>query len=92
LKLVGKPTLRKDSKEKLTGEALYASEFSFPGTLYAKMVLSEHAHAKILNIDTTSSLDIKDVITVVTGKDLQDIGKLGIYVGDRDVLALDRVI
>ena len=92
MKLVGKSALRKDSKEKLTGEALYASEFSFPGTLYAKMVLSEHAHAKILNIDITSCLDIKDVITVVTGKDLQDIGKLGIYVGDRDVLALDRVI
>ncbi|MHA2365168.1 MAG: xanthine dehydrogenase family protein molybdopterin-binding subunit [Candidatus Hodarchaeales archaeon] len=92
MKTVGKPLPRKDTRQKLSGEALYSSEFHFPGTLYSKMVLSRYANAKIVNIDTSKALNLDGVIVVVTGKDFQDIGKLGIYVGDRDIIAIDRVI
>jgi len=35
LSVVGKPTPRVDGPQKVSGQALYTSDFSFPGMLYA---------------------------------------------------------
>ncbi|MFW9928910.1 MAG: xanthine dehydrogenase family protein molybdopterin-binding subunit [Candidatus Thorarchaeota archaeon] len=90
--IIGEPVVRKDLMEKMSGEALYSSEFSFPGTLYAKLVLSNKPHAKINNIDISKAKAIPGVVNVFIGKDFHEVGKLGIYVGDRDIIAIDRVI
>lgn len=89
---VGQAYPRKDGSDKLSGQAIYASDFEYPGTLFSKMVLSTHAHAEIKEINTSLASKIPGVVLIATGKDFKDIGKLGIYVGDRDIIALEKVI
>ncbi|MGO9640962.1 MAG: xanthine dehydrogenase family protein molybdopterin-binding subunit [Candidatus Acidiferrales bacterium] len=52
-KLIGKRISRIDGPWKSSGRAMYTFDINRPGMLYGKMVLSPHAHAKILTIDTS---------------------------------------
>lgn len=78
LSIVGKSVPRVDSRVKATGEAKYAGDLKFPGMLYGKILRSPHAHAKILNIDTSKAEKLRGVKAVITGKDTLGI-KYGIW-------------
>ena len=67
---VGKPTLRQDAPDKLTGRTRFAGDLSFPGMLHARLVLSPYAHARIVNIDTTAALATPGVVAVFTSENL----------------------
>lgn len=67
--VIGKRVPRIDGRAKVTGEAQYAADYSFPGMLWCKMLRSPHAHAKILNIDTSRAEKLPGVKAVLTGKD-----------------------
>ena len=86
---IGQPIPQFDSYLKVTGGATYAFDVELPGMLYAKLVTSPHAHAKIRGIDASKAQGIPGVIAVATGAEFPY--RLGIYVGDRDVLAIDKV-
>ncbi|MGA3108741.1 MAG: xanthine dehydrogenase family protein molybdopterin-binding subunit [Candidatus Bathyarchaeia archaeon] len=86
---IGKPIPQFDSYLKVTGAATYAFDVELPGMLYAKLVTSPHAHARIVKIDTSRAESVRGVVTVATGSEFPY--RLGIYVGDRDVLAVDKV-
>ena len=87
---VGVDAVRVDAVEKASGAAVYTEDFEFgPGTLYAAVVESPHAHAKILSIDTSAAEKAPGVARVVTGKDFPY--KFGLYMQDRYIFALDRV-
>jgi len=86
---IGKPIPQFDSYLKVTGAATYAFDVQLPGMLYAKLVTSPHAHARIVKIDTSRAESVPGVVTVATGSEFPY--RLGIYVGDRDVLAVDKV-
>lgn len=88
-KAVGKPIPQLDSIRKVTGTATYTFDFELPGMLYAKLVTSPQPHAKIVKMDTSRAEHVSGVVTVATGNDFPY--RLGIYVGDRDVLAIDKV-
>src|SRR5215475_2796074 len=49
---IGRDTLRIDGPRKVTGLAKYASDFQFPGTLYAVPVEATIASGKLLTLDT----------------------------------------
>jgi len=51
--LIGKRISRIDGPWKASGSAKYSFDINRPGMLYGKMVLSEHAHAKLAAIDTS---------------------------------------
>lgn len=89
LKQVGHKTERIDSKEKLTGEAIYVSDLVVPGMLYARVKTSPHARARIKKIDTSEAEALTGVRAIVTGKEFDY--KLGLYVVDKDILAKDEV-
>ncbi|HBF87620.1 MAG TPA: dehydrogenase [Bacteroidales bacterium] len=90
LKYIGKPVVRVDGKEKVSGAALYADDLDFgPNVLYAEIVESPHAHAKILSIDFSEALKEEDVVNVFTGKDFPY--QFGLYMKDRYVFAQDIV-
>ena len=55
LSVVGKDINRVDALEKVTGKAKYTADFKEP-TLYAKVLRSPHAHARIINIDNNDTL------------------------------------
>jgi CO/xanthine dehydrogenase Mo-binding subunit len=78
-----------DSHLKVTGTAVYTFDMEFPGMLYAKLVVSNVPHAKILKIDTSEASKVHGVVAIATGQDFPF--RLGIYVGDRDILAIDKV-
>lgn len=70
--ILGKRTPREESVPKVRGDAQYTADISLPGMLYGKVLVSPHAHAKIIHIDTTKARRLPGVKAVVTGKDLKD--------------------
>ena len=49
--IVGKDTLRIDSNEKITGNAIFGTDVNLPNMLYAKILRSKISHGKIISID-----------------------------------------
>ena len=86
---IGKSIERHDSYEKVTGTAVFTGDISLPGMLYAKFKTSPHAHARIVSIDTSQAKALPGVRAVITGKEAGS--KLGIYMVDRSILAVDKV-
>ncbi|MBI4279553.1 MAG: xanthine dehydrogenase family protein molybdopterin-binding subunit [Armatimonadetes bacterium] len=88
---VGKSVRLRDGREKVAGRAPYAADISLPGMLHARLVLSPHAHARILSIDTRRARAVPGVVAVVTAADL---GGLGEAPASRSqiLLAADRVV
>src|SRR5436305_4792876 len=68
--LVGTSLPRQDGPDKVTGRARYAGDQALPGMLYARLVLSPYAHARILNIDTSAALSLPGVVAVFTAETL----------------------
>ncbi|MCG6881393.1 MAG: xanthine dehydrogenase family protein molybdopterin-binding subunit [Deltaproteobacteria bacterium] len=69
--VIGKRIPRIDGLTKVTGEAKYAADYEMPGLLWCKIARSPHAHAKILNIDTSRAEKLPGVKGVLTGKDFK---------------------
>jgi carbon-monoxide dehydrogenase large subunit len=64
-KTIGRPVLRKEDDRLLRGAGCYADDVNLPGQVYACMVRSPHAHARILSVKT----NVLEAIAVLTGKD-----------------------
>jgi len=86
-KYIGKDFPRKDGVEKVTGTAMYVYDMVLQGMLYARIVKSPYAYARIKSIDTSEAEKMPGVRAVVTGKELNY--KVGLYVVDKDILAKD---
>jgi 4-hydroxybenzoyl-CoA reductase alpha subunit len=67
--VIGERLPRVDAREKVTGEAKYAADYSLPDMLWCKLLRSPYPHARILNIDTSKAEKLAGVKAVVTGKD-----------------------
>ena len=90
-RFVGQSVIRKDAYEKISGAATYAFDLdNIPNTLICKFLASPKAHAKIISIDTSKAESLSGVVAVVTGKDWPI--KIGLYAGDRDILAVEKVV
>jgi isoquinoline 1-oxidoreductase len=63
-KVMGKPHLRVDSREKVTGKAKYAGDIRLPGMLYAKILRPPAHDAKLKSVDVSGVKNMKDVILV----------------------------
>jgi carbon-monoxide dehydrogenase large subunit len=73
---IGQPVRRVEDQRFLTGHARYVDDIQLPRMLHGAVVMSPHAHAKILSINTKPALEMSGVHLVLTGKDAQD-EKLG---------------
>ena len=71
-KVVGTRPVRHDGVDKVTGRARYAADTAMPGLLYAKVVRSPHAHARIRGIDASRALALPGVHAVVTAADFPE--------------------
>lgn len=72
LKVIGTSPVRPDGVPKVTGRAQYGADFTLPGMLWAKVLRSPHAHARIRSIDTSAAEALPGVKAVITGKDLPE--------------------
>jgi CO/xanthine dehydrogenase Mo-binding subunit/aerobic-type carbon monoxide dehydrogenase small subunit (CoxS/CutS family) len=82
--VVGKRVSRTDSVPKTKGETKYSADLYLPGMLYAKVLRSPYAHARILNIDTSRAEKLPGVRAVITGKDAIPY-KWGVFAYTRDM-------
>lgn len=90
LKAVGHSLPRVDGWEKIRGAAQYTDDLEFgPGLLYAALVESPHAHARIVSVDTSAAEKVRGVVKVVTGRNFTH--KFGLYMNDRYIFANDVV-
>jgi nicotinate dehydrogenase subunit B len=63
----GKPYLRRDALEKVTGQARYTADIRFPGMVYARILRPPAHGAKRLRVDTSAAEKLKDVQVVSDG-------------------------
>jgi putative selenate reductase molybdopterin-binding subunit len=66
LHTVGKPEPKVDAVKLASGKPVYTDDMEMPGMLYAAMLTSPHAHARILNIDTRAAEALPGVHAVLT--------------------------
>ena len=82
--VIGTRPIRHDGVEKVTGEARYGSDINLPGQFHGKVLRSPHAHARILNIDTSQAEALSGVQAVITAQDLPEPGDKIITGGEGD--------
>jgi CO/xanthine dehydrogenase Mo-binding subunit len=66
MKTVGRATPRIDAVARVTGKAAYTGDIRLPGMLYARVLRSPHAHARIRRIDASKALALPGVKAVLT--------------------------
>src|SRR5438067_10015751 len=85
--VLGSRVRRVDSADKVTGLARFAADLKLRGVLHGRLVLSPHAHARIIRIDTSAAIAQHGVVAVVTAADLKDLVKGEISSRARELLA-----
>ena len=63
-RLIGKPHSRLDGALKASGKAKYASDYFSKDLLFARMLTSPHAHAKVVKIDIADAKSMNGVTAV----------------------------
>lgn len=97
---------RREDARLLTGAGRYTADWRLPGQLYAAFLRADHAHARILSIDTAAARAAPGVRAVLTGADMaaagygrgraalpyQGRGGMVLLTPQAPALALDRVM
>jgi aerobic carbon-monoxide dehydrogenase large subunit len=75
---IGQPVRRVEDQRFLTGRARYVDDIQLPYLLHGAVVMSPHAHARIVSINTRPALDTPGVHLVLTGADVKSASLGGI--------------
>jgi len=67
--MIGRSVTRTEDERLLTGRGSFSDDIVLPGQLWAAMVRSPHAHARIRGIDKAAALAMPGVAEVLTGAD-----------------------
>ena len=70
---VGRSISRREDERLLRGAGRIAADENIPGQLHAAILHSPHAHARIVEIDTTAAEAMTGVEVVVTGRSSRDL-------------------
>ncbi|MDP1547087.1 MAG: molybdopterin-dependent oxidoreductase, partial [Anaerolineales bacterium] len=94
---VGKPEKKVDAIKLVQGKPAFTADMDMRGMLYAKVLHSPHAHAKITRIDATKALALKGVVSVLTWKDIPRVvystaGQSDPIPGPLDSFSLDNKV
>src|SRR5687767_13987942 len=101
-KTLGASIKRKEDPRLITGESKYLDDVQLPGLLYAAILRSPYAHARIKSINTEKAIKYPGVVTVLTGEDFKELpalpcawqaeaGRIQNNVNTPRVLEIDRV-
>jgi CO/xanthine dehydrogenase Mo-binding subunit len=83
---IGKPVPRKEGRKKVTGQALYVDDLSFPDMLHGATVRSPVARGKITNISFDGDIPWDEFI-IVTAKDIPGANYVALILNDQPYLA-----
>src|ERR1043165_7204284 len=87
---IGKPFPRKEGRKKVTGQALYIDDLTFPGMLHGATVRSPAARGRIKNISFTGDIPWHE-FTIVTAKDIPGANYVALILNDQPYLAAEVV-
>jgi len=73
LTVVGRPQVRAEGVEKVTGRARYSYDIRLPGQLYVAALRSPHPHARIRRIDTAQAEALDGVHAVLSSANAPEI-------------------
>jgi len=74
-RFIGKSLERVEDSRLLRGQGRYVDDMRLPGMLHACFVRSTQAHARVLEIDSTTALGVPGVRAVFTAKDFGELGQ-----------------
>ena len=83
---IGKSVPRKEGRKKVTGQALYVDDISFPGMLHGMTVRSQVARGRIKSISFAGDIPW-DEFTIVTAKDIPGENYVALILNDQPYLA-----
>jgi carbon-monoxide dehydrogenase large subunit len=86
MRSIGIPSPRVEGEQKVNGSAIYAEDVALPEMLWAKVLRSPIAHARIKKIDITEAARLSGVKAVITGADLRG-AKIGKKIVDMPIIA-----
>ncbi len=75
---IGSAIKRREDPKLITGKAKYTDDLQLQGMLFATIVRSPYANAKIKNINVDAAKALEGVIGVYTAKDIQESGIPGV--------------
>lgn len=70
MKYINQPIVKKDAYALLSGKPVYCDDLALKDCLVIKLLRSPHAHAKIVEIDTTAAMKIPGIAAIYTYKDV----------------------
>jgi CO/xanthine dehydrogenase Mo-binding subunit len=70
LRVVGRPVVRHDARDKVAAAVAYAGDWAMPGMLHAVVVRSPYPSARIRGIDTSRAAAMPGVATIMTARDV----------------------
>jgi len=96
-KTVGKPEKKVDAIKLVQGKPAFTADIDMRGMLYARVLRSPHAHARIRNIDATRARELKGVAAVLTWQDIPRVvystaGQSDPIPGPLDAFSLDKKV
>jgi len=68
--VVGQPELKVDGRKLAMGKPVFTDDYDLPGMLYGAVLTSPHAHARIMDIDTSKAEALEGVHCILTYKDV----------------------
>ncbi len=84
--IIGTSPPRTGLAEKIRGEAVYTADLKHPDMLYARVLRSPHAHARVIHVDVDNAMRLPGVHAIVTYRDVPQV------LIDEDLLPLDPVV
>jgi carbon-monoxide dehydrogenase large subunit len=67
---IGQRVRRKEDLRLVTGRGCFTDDVDLPGQVYAVMVRSPHAHARLRRLDTAPAMAVPGALAVLSGGDL----------------------
>ena len=77
LKSVGHASTRIDAIQRVNGTATYTGDVALPGMLYARVLRSQHPHARIRRIDVSKALALPGVKAILTHENCRVVWSSG---------------
>ena len=82
---VGQSTLRRDAFAKVTGHATYPSDLIPVDAMWAKVVFTNQAHARLIRCDLDAARAVDGVVCILTATDVP-VNEYGLTLFDQPVL------
>ncbi len=97
LRVVGRPEPKVDALKLVQGKPAFAADVQMPGMLYAKILRSPYAHARIKRIDVSKARALPGVYAVLTYQDIPRVvfstaGQSDPIPGPLDTVSLDSKV